>query len=155
MNKTAIILLFILLFSISITYSDSTIPEWYKVENWEIEVCSKWGGTADAQLGGGGTAEGSSYMFSTTVTLQGQRSTVTEDGENTTVYEVAWYFRPMDGEQQYSITLMGSRPKTIYTGSAKPEFGDSNYHAVESDQEYDSVKIKYETGSLVVPIVEK
>ncbi len=154
MRKTAFIILLALLLSISIALSQVTIPGWYKLEDWEIDVCSKWGGTADAQLGGG-TAEGSSYMYSTTVTLQGQKSNVTVDGENRTVIEAAWYFRPIDSEQQYSITLIGSSRKTIYTGSAKPEFGDSNYYAEESSVDYDYVMIKYETGALTVPIVEK
>jgi len=93
MKKSVLILTVMLLFSVIFTASDSTIPDWYKVENWEIEVCSKWGGTADAQTHGG-SAEGKGYMFQTTVTLQGQKYMVEEDGENKTIYEAAWYFRP-------------------------------------------------------------
>ena len=96
-------------------------------------------------------------MFSTTVTLQGQKTIITEPDEtNTTIYEAAWYFRPIYESQQYTVMFIGeSSSKKIYTGSASPETGDANYHAEESDEEYDHVKLIYETGTLTVPIVEK
>ena len=130
--------------------SDSTIPEWYSVEEWEIEVCSKWGGTAEAQQHGG-KAEGSSFMFDTTITLQAAKVL---DG-NDTIYEVAWYFRPTDSQQKYEVSLVGKSTKEIYTGNAQPGTGDSNYHAEFSKQKYDSAILRYETGLLEVPIVEK
>ena len=128
----------------------STVPGWYRVEPWEIEVCSKWGGTAEAQTYGG-TAEGESYMFLTTVTLQAQRLEL----EGSSVYEVSWYFRPMESPQQYSVMLVGESTTTVYQGAAQPEFGDSNYYADELEAEYEHALLKYETGSLKVPIVRK
>ena len=161
MRKTIILLLAVLLFVPSFISPktadfDPVVDNWYKVEDWEIEVCSKWGGTAEAQTYSS-TATGSAYMFSTTVTLQGEKSISGEEenSTNTTLYEAAWYFRPMGSQQEYSVLFTGDGTETIYEGSASPERGDANYHAEESTKEYTSVKIKYETGTLTVPIVEK
>jgi len=131
------------------------IDDWYPIYDWEVDVCSNYGGTALAQKSQGGTATGSSYMFLTTVTLQGEK-TVQEDEDGTiNIYEYAWYFRPMDGDQQYKVEVIGTGgTRKIYEGTATKELGDSGYHAEESQVELTRLKITYETGSLLVPIVE-
>jgi len=148
MRKILIILGMMMM--VPVTFSDPTIDDWYDVEDWEIEVCSKYGGTAEAQTGVTAKAQGDAYMYQTTVTLQGQKS---KSGDSY-IYETAWYFRPMNEDQEYSIELIGPGvSKEIYKNAATKELGDSNYHAEESNVQYDSVKIIYETGTLTVPIV--
>lgn len=148
------VVLCLLLLPMITSKDDNTLP-WYSVEDWEIEVCSKWGGTATSQQNAG-TASGSSYMFMTTITLQGQKTLVTTATGNTTLYEAAWYFRPLNRQQQYSIVFIGTanNMKTVYKASASPETGDSNYYAEESTESFDKVRIIYETGTLTVPIMD-
>jgi hypothetical protein len=137
-----------------IILGDNTLP-WYEVQDWEIEVCSKWGGTASVQQTGA-NAEGQSYLYATTITLQAQKTVMMSENEsNSTIYEVAWYFRPLKKEQTYTIELIGDGTEQIYHASASPEKGDANYQAIESSQEYESARISYESGSLTVPVVEK
>lgn len=150
--------LFMLLLIVPMTFSDNvaigvgTIDGWYIVEDWEVDVCSNWGGTAEAN-GFSAVAERDSYMYRTTVTLQAQKSPVQDSDEN--IIEVAWYFRPMDKDQEYTIELLGSGLKEIYQGSSTKARADANYHAEQTDRAFTHAKITYETGTLTVPIVEK
>jgi len=60
---------------------DVIIEHWYPIEDWEIEVCSKWGGTAEASsnAAGGAVATGSTNLALTTLTLQGQKTYIADD----------------------------------------------------------------------------
>jgi hypothetical protein len=150
-KKLVVLAIILLMVPVIVSKDDNTIP-WYVVEPWEVEVCSKWGGTATAQQNAG-TASGSSYMFLTTITLQGKRTLVRDEGQNKTIYEAAWYFRPLDKSQEYRIVFIGNKTKTVYTGKATPENGDANYYAEESADSYTDVQIIYQSGTLKVPIV--
>ena len=53
-DKRIITLLLAILLLSSVVYAkskqfDPRMDEWYKVEDWELQVCSKWGGTEAAQ----------------------------------------------------------------------------------------------------------
>jgi len=134
---------------------DVIIEHWYPIEDWEIEVCSKWGGTAEASsnAAGGAVATGSTNLALTTLTLQGQKTYIADD--ETYIYEAAWYLMPLGDTQKYKVQFIGdSGVIMVYEGSAGPT-GDANYYAEETDEEYDKVKLIYETGTLTVPMVEK
>jgi len=151
MKKIIWALLMILPLALPLTLSDFTIDGWYPVEDWEVKVCSRYGGTAEATNIAGARAAGDAYMLKTTVTIQAQ---VTKGEKN--IYEVAWYIRPMEQQQQYKVELFGpDGSEQIYTGSASIHTGDSNYHAMETDKEFINARLTYETGYLLVPIVEK
>jgi len=133
------------------------IDEWYPISQWEVDVCNKYGGQILGDQAEISSVDESFYMFLTTVTLQGQQSVqILPEGGNITIYEYAWYFRPMDNDQKYKVEVIGtSGTRKIYEATASRELGESNYHAEESTEVYEKVKITYESGSLMVPIVPK
>ncbi len=154
-KRLLMIFLVFMIYIIAVSASQYIMP-WYAVEDWEIEACSKWGGTTQAATISSGTV-GSSFLDQTTVTLQAQATAMNDSyGQVTYTYEVAWYFQPVQNQQAYKVQLLGpDKTKDIYKGSATVSNGDSNYYAEETTTRYDKAKIIYETGTLLVPVVEK
>ncbi len=84
---------------------DPRVEEWYKVEQWELDICSKWGGTETTLAG----AELSTpvYLSVLTLTLQAEKI---EQPDNTSLYKVTWYIEPAQGEVSYKVELVGNSP---------------------------------------------
>ncbi len=156
MKKRLLMLIFVFMIYIIAVSASQFIMPWYAVEDWEIEACSKWGGTTQATTISTGTV-GSSFLDQTTVTLQAQKTVMNDsDGKLTSVYEVAWYFQPVQNDQSYKVQLLGpGKTDEIFKGSSTAVNGDSGYYAEETSSGFDKAKIIYETGSLLVPIVQK
>jgi len=134
---------------------DIVIDDWYPIEEWELEVCSKWGGPGESgdYVGEGFGQE--QTLALTTVTIQAQRSEYEVNGSPGWIYEVAWYLMIANGEETYKIRLSGEGgARDIYKESAGTE-GSANYQAHESHKEYDKAKIAFESGTYTVPIIEK
>jgi len=156
MKKRILVTFVVFLIYIFTISAGQYIMPWYEVESWEIDVCSKWGGTEQAGIINTGIV-GTSFLGQTTATIQAQKTTINDSEEGLSIiYEVAWYFQPIGSDQAYKVQLLGpGRTDEIYKGSATVTNGDSGYHAEETDKNYDKAKILYETGTLLVPIVEK
>jgi len=165
-----LVLLFIIIALVSITSLiisskdedewDHRIDNWYDVEDWEIAVCSKWGGAGEPQSysGMGFTATGIASGLET-VTLQGQKTVYNIEGQNSSViYEASWYYQPFVGSKSYRVYLAkGARKELIFEGSSTAQTGDGNYHAEEfsTDPGFTHVLIEYDLKSLSTRIQEK
>ena len=110
MDKKLITLLLAIIILSSVVYAkskqfDPEVDDWYKVEQWELEVCSKWGGTEAAQAG----AELSQpiYLSVLTLTLQAEK---VDQPDNTSLFKVTWYIEPAAGEVSYQVELIGNSP---------------------------------------------
>ena len=110
MDKRVIMLIFAILLLTTVVYAkphqfDPTMDAWYKVEPWELEVCSKWGGTETAQAG----AQLSQPIYLSVLTLALQEEKV-DQPDNTSLYKVTWYIEPAVGEVSYQVQLIGNSP---------------------------------------------
>jgi hypothetical protein len=129
---------------------------WYQVSAEELEICATDGGFTTTGITGS-SSTGSSFISQTTLTLQGLKTVIIEEDGNYTIYEIAWFFRPIQTQQAYKIILLteNNKEKIIFEGSAMPSRGDANYYAEENTIIYAKVKIEYESGTLTVPIIKK
>jgi hypothetical protein len=131
--------------------------DWYAISAEELEICKTDGGLTNSGIIGS-TSSGTTYISQTTLTLQGLKTIVEEEENgNSTIFEIAWFFRPFQSQEAYKIILIGKdiKNKIIYEGSSMPSRGDANYYAEESKILYTHVKIEYDSGTLTVPIVKK
>jgi len=151
---TLIVLLFIL--NSLLIYAGTYVMPWYEVDDWEIEECSKWGGTESAETISSGTV-GYSNMDSASATLQSSRKNLPIDEETFTyIYEVAWYYHPIDESKTYKIRMIGpTKTENIYEATASDNDGDSGYHAFESTEDFTYAQMIHEDGQFKVPVVEK
>ncbi|MDO8741008.1 MAG: hypothetical protein Q7J54_05555 [Candidatus Woesearchaeota archaeon] len=162
MKKTISITLAImfLLAIMPATFSTYEISDWYAVEDWELEVCSKWGGTDEAQRG---SATSDIYLSQLTVALQAEK---TAFPDNTTLYEVSYYIQPFSEDIQFAIKLANSQNDTDYdivtVTTASISAGASGFTAFYSDEFFDLAKIGYGDSSssgpeniLTVPILNQ
>ena len=73
--------------------ADFRIPGWYAVQDWELQVCSKWGGSETGQKA---TAKSDPVFLSqTTLTLAAERFSYPPDLKPESIYKVSWYFEPL------------------------------------------------------------
>ena len=137
---------------------DPRIQEWYTVEDWELEVCRKWGGTAQAY----NVVNGPTYLSQTTVTLQGEK---TVNPDETILYEVAYYIEDaLDRSIEFAVRLKNSENNKYkrVVGRTSLNAGEvkSDYWAQYLTEEYDQVHLGYvveDSGKMTiitVPIVD-
>ncbi|MFW6013721.1 MAG: hypothetical protein ACOCZ6_01530 [Nanoarchaeota archaeon] len=151
------LILLIILFGISASaYGsfDPRVDDWYEVEDWEIEICSKWGGTGQAERHSGAVMQTPLHEMATTVQGEYTEYDSEEEGEKTRIYEFSWYLQPIGGQESYTVTAKGDEDFVIADGTAAPAFGDAGYHATEeTDVNYTSVVLEYDSGKIEAPIV--
>lgn len=155
------IIVFLLLSSMVLARTSRFNPKvdsWYDVEEWEVEVCSQWGGTADVQKSAATPFGSETYLYSMAITLQAEKKRHYLGASNYTyVYDVGWYIQPITGSVDYKVYLIdeSDNEKLIADGAANMATGDSGYYAEENTTKaFSSAKIVYGEGSgLIVPIV--
>ena len=142
--------------------------DWYIVEPWELEVCSKWGGTDtinNAVIGSSAT-----YISQLTITLAGY---VTKYPNGDHLYEVAYYIQPLTNSVDYKIKLYNTSSDESYyvtdgVQTSDSTVGASGYSITSPmNKEYNQVKIGYredtdgdgtvdgEVKELIVWVVDK
>jgi hypothetical protein len=139
---------------------------WYKVADWEVEVCRKWGGLYDEESAASGQTLAknmSAYTSMTlTATIQGGILEVSP-GEgtfpnNTQVYEISWYVQPIAESLNYDVTAFykDGNTKLIESTSATPYSGYDGYHAEESTKKMTHVALRVPSKNinLKVPFIE-
>ncbi len=131
---------------------DPPVPQkqWYEVEQWEIEYCSKFGGSVSPQS----SAEViSSQVSQLTATLQGSRK---KQQDNTTLYEVSYYIQPISSSIPYVVEVLGKSNgttinRTIDRGTAYPS-GTADYAAFYSEENYNRARMNYGGSILLVEL---
>jgi hypothetical protein len=126
------------------------VDDWYDVSDWEVEVCSKFGGYLEAGISSFLSAAKPVDQLS--YTLQA-KSKSNPDGQS--LYEVSYYIQPVDQAIAYKISLIsirGDAPLVIAQGSAESS-GAYGYKAEYSAANYSFASLELEDNSLTVPIV--
>ncbi|MBD3259977.1 hypothetical protein GF371_05115 [Candidatus Woesearchaeota archaeon] len=126
--------------------------DWYPVEDWELEVCSTWGGSGvEEGYAHGSYASTGSSLQSTTVTIQAQKTMYPDSSAQ--IYEIAWYVEPKEETIQYNIIMQGKTDtKQIAQGSAAVNSPGSDYYSEELAAEYDKVMLTVPGNQIVVPV---
>ena len=121
MKKTIIILLTLIILAVSVqsqyyksdygssaeggagwsTYGNATVELWYQIYDWEYEVCKLDSGATTPASTDGSIVTEISELDKTSLTLQGYKTTLTDS----TLYEIAWYVQPKEGDTTYTIYL--------------------------------------------------
>ena len=132
---------------------DPSIDDWYAVEDWELEVCSMWGGTDEAMAGA--TSSSPIYLSQTTLSLQGKKQEYNIAGVNQTLYTISWYFEPME-ELGYMVELVDDSTGAAFKieeGTATMSEPAVGFHAEYYDIEYTAVRLWYGSEWLKVPLI--
>jgi hypothetical protein len=133
--------------------TSSVVDEWYGVDDWELDVCQKWGGGGvEEGYAHGSFATTGSGLQSTTLTVQAQK-TVYPD-QTSSLYEIAWYVEPSEGTISYSIIMQGptATKDLVQQGSAAPNSPGKNYHSEELTAEFDRVILTIPGQTINIPI---
>ncbi|MFC1774692.1 hypothetical protein ACFLZN_00135 [Nanoarchaeota archaeon] len=159
MRKLKITLIIVIvLFFVSLTTSQFVTEkpeEWYFVEDWEVEVCSKWGGRqAPAQITD--TEIGLTGYGPFTYTMIGKKTKVI--GSNETLYTYAYYLQSYSANIRYSFDLYNSETdnrKGIADGDLAPGNGIADQAAEYSDIDYTHIRLYHNFGQVLIPLVEE
>jgi hypothetical protein len=152
------IIIFLILLNIANGFlsSESKIVEWYGVADWELDACSKWGGTEESQQS---TSKSSNVFLSQlTLTLQGKK---TEYPDGSYLYEFTWYIQPVGGSVRYEVIAFNSASGSPYViDDAIVEesaiLGGGGYQSHITTENYDKIKMIYDQGTtneIELPIV--
>lgn len=130
------------------------IDAWYAVEDWELEYCSKWGGTKEAQSEA--TSSTAIYLSQTTLSLQGKKQSYDIEGVNQSLYTVSWYLEPLE-DMSYRVELVSDDESITFRvsdGEASYSAPAAGYHSEYYDVRYSAVKMYYGVNWLRVPLVK-
>ncbi len=138
----------------AIVYAGIRTPKtpWYDVEEWEIEVCSKWAGHASPA--NAETTTGYFAYGTTSLTIQAFKT----DFGNSTLYEIYYYIEPYEESQEYTLQLVNEATrnyKEISSGTIGIHSGVADYYAEYLDENFNQVRLVHKHGELKVPIIEK
>jgi len=154
MSRLGLIALLLLILIPAISSFDPKIDPWYAVEDWEYELCSKWGGTQEAESGA--TSSDPIYLSQTTLSLQGKKQTYDIDGVSKILYTVSWSLEPMS-TVSYRIDLINASESIILKiaeGSATSSLPIADFHTNYYDENYTAVKMQYGSKWIKVPLVK-
>jgi len=128
-------------------------PPWYEVDDWETDVCSKWGGTSFAGQAAVTTGRKLSWA-DMTATVQAKKF---KSKEKYFIYEVGWYLDSFGKKLSYDIKLINeARPDLFYLvdeGSLLPESGKTGFEVYNLTDDYDAVRFTYTGGAVTVPVI--
>lgn len=153
MSKKIIFVIIVVLLA-TLVYSGVRTPTtpWYEVEEWEIEVCSKFSGNAapsSAETEIGYVAYGTTSM-----TIQAFKTNL----GNETLYEVYYYIEPYFESQQYTLQLVNENQRLtneISSGTIGINAGVMDYYEKQLAQNFNEVRLVHQHGAFKVPIIER
>lgn len=132
-----------------LTSSDNRLLQFYPVEQWEIDVCTR-GVTSmmNKPKKDTGTAVDSTRTSYTGIAVAISASKYTYVSINETVYNIEWYVLPQDAPIKYSIYLNTSKGQKYYIPDyngtvADPYVSSSKSIASYYAENYTSVGIEY------------
>lgn len=151
-KKTILLIIFILLIGIAYAGVRTPTTPWYDVQEWEIEVCSKWAGQSSPE-----NAETETGYFSygtTSMTIQAYKTNLGDKY----FYEVYYYIEPYLETQQYNLQLVNEAQrltKEISSGTIGVNSGVADYYTEYLTENYNEVRLVHKYGAFKIPIVEK
>jgi len=154
------IIILIMLVFVQLAWGATPTIDWYDVDDWELQVCNKWGGVDELN---DGTTTGEVYLSEMVITLQAQKVVFQIDETNyTTQYKIGWYFAPYQDDYIYGVRLAApndiwfAKDEAVSQGSGKSGF-NAFY---ENETVYSEAVLEYcrddysSCGSLTVPVIE-
>ncbi len=128
------------------------VDEWYKVADWEVDVCRLWGGPEHVVEGLTTFHEAISQFI---LTLQAEKTVYPDESK---LYKISYYIKPANVESiHYRVELMNdSGSKVLEQDSiATNTQGRGAYKLIYSNSTYNIAKITLEDGRvLAVPVVD-
>ncbi len=129
----------------------SPTTKWYDVAPWEIDFCSKWGGSKAPNDNLPGTRTSDQPFSNMAATYQAQSDFI-ELPDKTTLYEYSYYIEPARGHMEYTIELRGGIDTYLLEkGNASAAGGAANYNAVYLNGTFTQMVIKYEKCGICSP----
>lgn len=125
---------------------------WYEVEEWEIEVCSKFAGNTAPE--NAETETGFAAYGTTSMTIQAYKTNLGDEN----FYEVYYYIEPYEETQQYILQLVNENQKLNYeiaSGTIGINAGVADYYTNYSTQNFNEVRLVHKYGAFKVPIIER
>jgi len=146
------VLILLVVFANNITAPTPTTP-WYQVEDWEKEVCSKWGGTQFS--GQAAITSGRKLSFGAlSATMQAKKFKTLEKYY---LYEVAWYIDSFSEDTDYEVLMIDpDKPdvfKRVVSGRLGPGAGTTGFETYNLTQDYTHLRFKYSGGDILTPII--
>lgn len=123
---------------------------WHAVEDWEVDVCTKWGGRTQAEQGE--TAPITAYG-EMTATLQARKTKTLDE----TLYEATYFIETYSTTTNYDVKLVNKKTGAthkITTGNLEPGSGTTDYWAQYLLEDYTDIELTYAKGHLSAPIVK-
>lgn len=128
----------------------SKLP-WYEVQQWELDVCSKWGGRTQAEQS---TAEDTTTAYGdATVSLQARKI----KGNNEALYEITYFIESYTLDTDYIIRLTNEKKgltREITRGKLGPATSTADFWAQYLPEEYTTITLDYAKGPTTAPVVE-
>ncbi len=157
-NKKGIVALIFVMFILLVLFANNIIAPtpttpWYQVEDWEKEVCSKWGGTQFS--GQAAVTIGRKLSFAAlSATMQGKKF---KTPENYYLYEVAWYIDSFAEDTDYDVLMIDpDKPdvfKRVASGTLAPGAGTTGFEVYNLTQDYTHLRFQYTGGQILTPII--
>lgn len=129
---------------------DKKLP-WYGVEDWEADVCSKWGGRTTTDQSENSAAE--ETYGDIAMTLQARKI----KSQNATLYEITYYLESASTTTPYKIKLVNQKTNAeteISAGTLNAENAVSEEKTETLKENYDLAIIEHSKGQINAPIIE-
>jgi len=135
---------------------DPTKDDWYKVEDWELDVCRMWGGPENIIEG---MSTYGNFISQLTATLQSEKEEITD---NITVYKYSFFVMPMKGGEEVTFDINfrdavnGSTYNIVEKERADASSGAGGYEALVLEENFDVIELVMKPGGvLTVPVMQE
>jgi hypothetical protein len=161
----ALLLLVLILVLVHGENSEDLDLGWYEVADWEVAVCTGWGGIADeTRSSGGDSASSSMHAYNSLTVSAALQAEIVEAvpgeytlPEGTRIYAISWYVQPISGSINYKVKAIysGAPTEVVQDSSATPSAGYNGYFAKETDLNMTKVVLEVpgQGITLEVPVV--
>lgn len=127
---------------------------WYQVDDWEKEVCSKWGGAQSPVQEAVTFGRVFSYG-ALSATVQGNKF---RTPENNYIYDVAYYIDSFAEDTDYEILLVNPARADVFKrvagGRLAPGAGKAGFETYNLTQDFTHIKLTYTGGHIMSPIMQ-
>ena len=124
---------------------------WYDIQDWELDVCSKYGGrTQSIQTT---TPDPSISYGDISITIQARKTKTL----NETLYQISYFLESYTATTNYILRLTNQKTgatKEITRGDLEPGNGATDYWTQYLPEDYTTLTFNYYKGEIQIPIVE-
>ena len=142
-------MIFLILIPIALSDTKSILP-WYDIEEWELEVCEKWGGVQGVN---NAVNTINTFLAETTIAVQGKKIPLPNGQFH---YEYSYYLHPYSGSMEFALRFASSTAnitKPLVERTTVGEAGISGFNVMELPEEFDQIQLSYGSGILKMPLI--